>query len=416
MRALQAAAAVCLTLALLAVSSDGVMGRSLLASSKGVDMPRLTNDTLLTHLQAVATPQNELVFTTTSAWTPAILDMLKNFVYHMHAVGRDNNLMVISQDNGTCTALLELNVPCYLDELSPRSWEFPEGHRYGERPWDFGKIWWSLRLAQLGYASLYLDNDVAAVKDPLAADIVQSPYDLQGLSDFRADESPRLGSILDERCKLYRQKFDKRIPGGDLYYPAWEIRKNETSMRALTPCQSLGAYYVRPTPAAMKFLAKLSDWVVHTHTQQWDQAAWNEVVMAFLVGMGDEEPLRYRILPISQFMNLEVYDAAIKSERPVEPVLLHAGYLNGEAKKQRFTDLGVWRGDAWQSDMGKAGLRARRKVCGSSLAQCRGRRSSMRWLLVLALCGIAVGLLLAARRISGHGYSSLLPTVVRMGH
>lgn len=48
-------------------------------------------------------------------------------------------------------------------------------------------------------------------------------------------------------------------------------------MRALTPCQSLGAYYVRPTPAAMKFLAKLSDWVVHTHTQQWDQAAWNEV-------------------------------------------------------------------------------------------------------------------------------------------
>lgn len=29
-----------------------------------------------------------------------------------------------------------------------------------------------------------------------------------------------------------------------------------------------------------------------------------QVVMAFLVGMGDEEPLRYRILPISQFMNL----------------------------------------------------------------------------------------------------------------
>lgn len=63
--------------------------------------------------------------------------------------------------------------------MSPRSWEFPDGHRYGERPWDFGKIWWSLHLAQLGYSSLYLDNDVAAIKDPLAADIVQSPYDLQ---------------------------------------------------------------------------------------------------------------------------------------------------------------------------------------------------------------------------------------------
>ena len=65
---------------------------------------------------------------------------------------------------------------------------------------------------------------------------------------------------------------------GDLFFPAWEIRKNETSLRALAPCQSLGAFYVKPTPAAMKFLATLSDWVVHTHIQQWDQAAWNEVL------------------------------------------------------------------------------------------------------------------------------------------
>lgn len=26
--------------------------------------------------------------------------------------------------------------------------------------------------------------------------------------------------------------------------------------------------------------------------------------MAFLVGMGDEEPLRYRILPVNRFMNI----------------------------------------------------------------------------------------------------------------
>lgn len=78
----------------------------MLARHKGPDMPRLTNETLLTHLQAVATPEKALVFTTTSAWTPTILDMLKNFVVHMHAVGRDGNLMVISQDNGTCATLL----------------------------------------------------------------------------------------------------------------------------------------------------------------------------------------------------------------------------------------------------------------------------------------------------------------------
>ena len=72
-----------------------------------------------------------------------------------------------------------LGIPCYLDDLSPRSHEFPEGHRYGQRPWDFGKIFWALRLAELGYTSLYLDNDVACMADPLAPDITGSPYDLQ---------------------------------------------------------------------------------------------------------------------------------------------------------------------------------------------------------------------------------------------
>jgi len=40
------------------------------------------------------------------------------------------------------------------------------------------------------------------------------------------------------------------------------------------------------------------------HLQQWDQAAWNEVILSFLVGMGYEEPLRYRILPVDQFSNI----------------------------------------------------------------------------------------------------------------
>jgi hypothetical protein len=103
--------------------------------------------------------------------------------------------------------------------------------------------------------------------------------------------------------------------------------------------------------------------------------------MAFLVGMGDEEPLRYRILPVNRFMNIgeaevaepacicclsctaggtaaanmstlstlhpccyilscimlhalqtEIYEERIKQQRDVDPVLLHAGYLNGDMK------------------------------------------------------------------------------------
>lgn len=112
MRAMQGLAAICLTFALLVVSTRGHSSRALMAKQRGPDMPRLTNETLMTHLQGVATPERELVFTTTSAWTPAILDMLKNFVFHMHAVGRDGNLMIISQDNGTCAALLVRAAHC----------------------------------------------------------------------------------------------------------------------------------------------------------------------------------------------------------------------------------------------------------------------------------------------------------------
>lgn len=37
--------------------------------------------------------------------------------------------------------------------------------------------------------------------------------------------------------------------------------------------------------------------------------------------------------PVSKYsVHAEVYDATIKNDRPAEPVLLHAGYLNGEAK------------------------------------------------------------------------------------
>ena len=92
-------------------------------------------------------------------------------------------------------------MPCYLDDLSPRGGEFPEGHRYGKRPWDFGKIYWSLRLAELGYTSLYLDNDVACMTDPLAADIVTSPFDVQVPSHVTSSGVQRLQIRSDARWR-----------------------------------------------------------------------------------------------------------------------------------------------------------------------------------------------------------------------
>ena len=44
--------------------------------------------------------------------------------------------------------------------------------------------------------------------------------------------------------------------------------------------------------------------VVFIGRWQWEQAAWNEVVMAFSWGMGYHGQLRYRVLPVDRFANI----------------------------------------------------------------------------------------------------------------
>lgn len=81
---------------------------------------------------------------------------------------------------------------------------------------------------------------------------------------------------------------------------------------------------------------------------------------------------------------------------------------------ERFQELGVWRADAWQPELGVAGLKARRNACGGSLAKCSGRRQTgWRWLAAFSLLGVAAMLLVAARWVAKHGHGSLLPRVTR---
>lgn len=79
-----------------------------------------------------------------------------------------------------------MGIPCYLDSASPQAWQLPEGARYRERPFDFGKIWWSLRFAQLGYTSLYMDNDVVLREDPIKPEMLHTPYDIQVSTSYSA--------------------------------------------------------------------------------------------------------------------------------------------------------------------------------------------------------------------------------------
>ena len=36
------------------------------------------------------------------------------------------------------------------------------------------------------------------------------------------------------------------------------------TLRALAPCQSLGAFYISPTPASQRFLEALTHWIMYT--------------------------------------------------------------------------------------------------------------------------------------------------------
>ncbi len=41
--------------------------------------------------------------------------------------------------------------------------------------------------------------------------------------------------------------------------------------------RSLGLWFLRPTSRSVRFLRHIERWILDTHQQQWDQAAWNEV-------------------------------------------------------------------------------------------------------------------------------------------
>jgi hypothetical protein len=51
---------------------------------------------------------------------------------------------------------------------------------------------------------------------------------------------------------------------GDLFHPEFEVGQGEVSLSALAPCQSLGAFYVSPTPASQRFLEALAYWIMYT--------------------------------------------------------------------------------------------------------------------------------------------------------
>ena len=62
------------------------------------------------------------------------------------------------------------------------------------------------------------------------------------------------------------------------------------------------------------------------------QTAWNDVIIAFLWGMGLDGQLRFRLLPVESYSNVGNYDQRKQQGLPLDQVVLHAGGLHSGEK------------------------------------------------------------------------------------
>ena len=78
---------------------------------------------------------------------------------------------------------------------------------------------------------------------------------------------------------------------------------------------------------------------------EWEQKAFQLMVVRYLIGLGDElPPLRYRLLPASAFLNIEMLEARQALRLPVGSMVgVHCGYLKEEGDKVAHTSSSISR-------------------------------------------------------------------------
>jgi hypothetical protein len=170
------------------------------------------------------------------------------------------------------------------------------------------KWWYASQLLLFDFHVIFSDPDIAWIRDPFAT--WDESFDLQGLSDIRS-------------VNLTVQKHHEIT-----CMRAWMDNMYEHSRRSIYPCMSTGLWYMRNTLPSRAFLQGLYGYL-EKRPNEWEQKAFQLIVMRYLVGIGDElPPLRYRLLPTNLFLNIEFFEE--RKERGMgtqDTVATHCGYL-----------------------------------------------------------------------------------------
>ncbi|KAL6779972.1 hypothetical protein ACKKBG_A14515 [Auxenochlorella protothecoides x Auxenochlorella symbiontica] len=309
----------------------------------------ISNATVGSILKQRATPRREVLFTTirlpATKYT-AELEMVMNFCHFVQEAGALSHLMILTTDNMTWTRLHDRGLPVYLDKAFPERPEYAYGggkaHDSPNRVFDVQKHWWGWKILEQDYLAAYMDADAIPLQDPFLP-FQNTTYDVQGLSDWDEVTPQDPAASLSGGCKLYYWIEDPAAPTGTILREYWNFPDPVVKTHAHNPCQSTGVWYLRPTPPARAFMLAMTQRLSAPATRhQWDQTAWNEVILPFLWGNGEVEPLAYRLLPHAHYANVGVVDKRRAAGLPVDLVVLHSGYLHGKEKKEAYERMGFW--------------------------------------------------------------------------
>jgi len=266
-------------------------------------------DELLRVAAEVASTKRELIYTTVSMDRALVqLVFLRQWFGNLGA--RARNVLLVGANEHTCQVVREASIPCFADAAAPTQ----RGRQNGFGSQVTLKWWYARVLAEARFHLIFSDPDVVWLRDPFAH--WERSFDFQGLSDIR---SVNLTVQSHHEITCMRP---------------WMENMYERSKRSVYPCQSTGLWFARATPPTVAFLRGLHRYIADK-PNEWEQKAFQLMVVRYLIGLGDElPPLRYRLLPASAFLNIEMLEARQTLRLPVGSMVgVHCGYLKEEGDK-----------------------------------------------------------------------------------
>jgi len=261
----------------------------------------------------IATIHRQSIFTTAdkhySMWW-------KNLVAQLKIADRIGNTIFVSEDLTTCEPLWEAEIMC-IENLDGR---IATIRKSGADLGFYGvpvltKHFFMHRLLKLGYDVLFLDGDVAILRDPMT--LFRDDLDMMGLSDH-----------LETKVPCHNHHFGT--------------------------CQSTGVMMVTHNSRTLTFFRNMTE-ALYSTPHIWEQELFNQILPRFV-----PNELRYDYFPIEQVSNCRVFrDYALRvglERAKKEMVILHLGWVQREHKELMFSKYGIFLGSKNVNDSRVSGV------------------------------------------------------------